>query len=208
VIDALHQISERLDGAGDLPSPLPEQLGGILGDGSRIVLVTGHRRENFGAGFLGICQGLKQLAEAQPQVNIVYPVHLNPQVKGPVHELLGRTANIHLIPPLDYLPFVALMKRCDLVLTDSGGIQEEAPGLGKPVLVMREKTERPEAVEAGTVRLVGTDPQRILSEVLHLLDDDRHYARMSEASNPYGDGHAADRIREHIETILSEVHAV
>ncbi|MBM65400.1 MAG: UDP-N-acetylglucosamine 2-epimerase (non-hydrolyzing) [Myxococcales bacterium] len=202
VIDALHQVSARLDRQDGFPAPLNEQLGSVLDGQARLVLVTGHRRENFGAGFLEICRGLKRLAEARPAVNIIYPVHLNPKVKGPVHELLGAVPNIHLIPPLDYLPFVALMRRCDVVLTDSGGIQEEAPGLGKPVLVMRDKTERPEAVAAGTVRLVGTDSDRIFEEVLLLLDDAEHYARMSEASNPYGDGQAAGRIRRHIESIL------
>ncbi|HBU48988.1 MAG TPA: UDP-N-acetylglucosamine 2-epimerase (non-hydrolyzing) [Myxococcales bacterium] len=202
VIDALHQVSARLDRYEGFPQPLPAELGGILSDSSRLVLVTGHRRENFGEGFLGICQGLKRLAQSQPKVNIVYPVHLNPRVKEPVHELLGDISNVYLIPPLDYLPFVALMRRSDMVLTDSGGIQEEAPGLGKPVLVMREKTERPEALAAGTVRLVGTDPERIVNEALQLLEDPRHYAQMSEASNPYGDGLASGRIRHHLESVL------
>ena len=159
----------------------------------RTILVTGHRRENFGDGFERICRALGRLAE-RTDVQIVYPVHLNPNVLGPVREALGNRDNVHLIEPLDYLPFVALMDRADLIITDSGGVQEEAPSLGKPVLVMRETTERPEAVEAGTVRLVGTDEDRIVREATRLLDDPKAYAAMSRAHNPYGDGQAASRI--------------
>lgn len=202
VIDALHHVSALLEARGSLPEPLTEVLGNVVTGDASILLVTGHRRENFGAGFLGICDGLKRVAEDHPDLQLVYPVHLNPNVKGPVYERLGDLPNIHLIAPLDYLPFVALMRRSTMVLTDSGGIQEEAPGLGKPVLVMREKTERPEAVRAGTVRLVGTDPERIQAEVNWLLTEEAHYSRMSEATNPYGDGQAAGRILEHLEAIF------
>lgn len=167
----------------------------------RLILITGHRRENFGEGFLNICSAIKELAIKYPNVDFVYPVHLNPNVKQPVFEILGgrennMLTNIHLIAPLDYLPFVYLMNKCYLVLTDSGGIQEEAPGLGKPVLVMRDTTERPEAVSAGTVLLVGTNKEKIITEVIRLLNDQVHYFTMSQATNPYGDGHASERIVE------------
>jgi UDP-N-acetylglucosamine 2-epimerase (non-hydrolysing) len=167
----------------------------------RLVLITGHRRENFGDGFLNICHAIKEVALNYPDVDFVYPVHLNPNVMQPVNEILGNKTgellkNVHLIAPLDYLPFVYLMSKSYLVLTDSGGIQEEAPGLGKPVLVMRDTTERPEALEAGTVLLVGTDRIKIVSEMKRLLDDKHHYHIMSQASNPYGDGNACSRIIE------------
>jgi UDP-N-acetylglucosamine 2-epimerase (non-hydrolysing) len=167
----------------------------------RLVLITGHRRENFGEGFLNICQAIKELAIQYPEADFVYPVHLNPNVKQPVLEILGNNGksilpNIYLISPLDYLPFVFLMSKSYLVLTDSGGIQEEAPGLGKPVLVMRDTTERPEAVDAGTVLLVGTKKDKILEEVIRLFNDKEHYFSMSRAINPYGDGHACERIVE------------
>jgi UDP-N-acetylglucosamine 2-epimerase (non-hydrolysing) len=170
----------------------------------RLVLITGHRRENFGNGFLNICYAINELAIRYPEVDFVYPVHLNPNVIEPVNEILGKNTsdssqkllNVYLIAPLDYIPFVYLMNKSFLVLTDSGGIQEEAPGLGKPVLVMRDTTERPEAVEAGTVLLVGTDKNRIFTEVAHLLDDMDHYTKMSKASNPYGDGKASERIAD------------
>jgi UDP-N-acetylglucosamine 2-epimerase (non-hydrolysing) len=169
----------------------------------RLVLITGHRRENFGDGFLNICHAIKKLAVHYPDTDFVYPVHLNPNVKKPVYEILGSNGNgtvpnVHLIAPLDYLPFVWLMSKSYLVLTDSGGIQEEAPGLGKPVLVMRDTTERPEALKAGTVLLVGTNEQKIVTEVSRLLDDHSHYFNMSQASNPYGDGKASARIVEFI----------
>jgi UDP-N-acetylglucosamine 2-epimerase (non-hydrolysing) len=160
------------------------------------VLITGHRRENFGDGFVHICAALRALAGAHRDVRFVYPVHLNPNVQRPVIDLLSGLENVHLIAPLDYEPFVYLLKHCTLVLTDSGGIQEEAPSLGKPVLVMREVTERPEAVEAGTVRLVGAHRERIFENVSVLLRDQAVYDRMSHAHNPYGDGAAADRIAQ------------
>jgi UDP-N-acetylglucosamine 2-epimerase (non-hydrolysing) len=171
-------------------------------EGRKLVLITGHRRENFGDGFLNICHAIKELALAHPDVDFVYPVHLNPNVLAPVKEILGGGSsdkisalnNVYLLHPLDYLPFVYMMSRSFLVLTDSGGIQEEAPGLGKPVLVMRDTTERPEAVDAGTVLLVGTVKERIVKEVDRLLTDLPHYAKMSQANNPYGDGQACQRI--------------
>lgn len=163
---------------------------------SRMILVTGHRRENFGSGFENICLALAEIAVEYPDVEIVYPVHLNPNVQEPVKRILGdgKLKNIHLIEPVDYLPFIWLMDRSYLIITDSGGVQEEAPSLGKPVLVMRETTERPEAVEAGTVKLVGTDRDRIVAEARLLLEDSRAYEQMSQAHNPYGDGKAASRI--------------
>jgi len=158
------------------------------------ILVTGHRRENFGDGFLHICKAISKLAEEHPEIDIVYPVHLNPNVQKPVYELLSGLSNVYLIPPLDYLPFIYAMQHSKLLLTDSGGVQEEAPSLGKPVLVMRDTTERPEAVEAGTVKLVGTDYATIVSEVNSLLADKELYRQMSETHNPYGDGKACERI--------------
>ena len=163
--------------------------------GSReYILVTGHRRENFGEGFLHICKAIKELAALHPDMDIVYPVHLNPNVQKPVYELLSGVDNVYLISPLDYLPFIYAMQHSTLLLTDSGGVQEEAPSLGKPVLVMRDTTERPEAVEAGTVKLVGTDAEAIVSNVTALLQDKEMYKRMSETHNPYGDGQACERI--------------
>lgn len=161
---------------------------------SRVILVTGHRRENFGDGFENICRALKQIADLFTDVDIIYPVHLNPNVQEPVQRILGDCRGVHLIDPLEYLPFLLLMDRCHLVITDSGGVQEEAPSLGKPVLVMRDTTERPEAVDAGTVKLVGTDAQRIVAETARLLSDDEAYHAMSLAHNPYGDGKAVERI--------------
>jgi UDP-N-acetylglucosamine 2-epimerase (non-hydrolysing) len=158
------------------------------------ILVTGHRRENFGRGFQDICDALLALANRYPDHRIIYPVHLNPNVRDVVHQRLGSSSNILLLPPVDYRLFVSLMSRCTIALTDSGGVQEEAPSLGKPVLVMRETTERPEGVEAGTVRLVGTDPERIETEIARLLDDEQAYSEMASRKNPYGDGHAAERI--------------
>lgn len=170
----------------------------------RFVLITGHRRENFGSGFLAICEAIRQLAARYPDVHFVYPVHLNPNVQKPVFELIDGYANIHLIDPLEYEPFVYLLKHAYIVLTDSGGIQEEAPSLGKPVLVMRDVTERPEAVEAGTVRLVGADTAKIVSNVSELLSDDQSYLAMSKAHNPYGDGKASQRIVETFKTTSTE----
>ncbi len=200
VIDALLSIVKRLNDNDDLRLRLDGEFD-YLDTSRKLVLVTGHRRENFGSGFESICLALRDLAE-RSDIEIVYPVHLNPNVMEPVHRLLGGLSNIHLIEPLDYVPFVYLMKRSYLILTDSGGMQEEAPSLGKPVLVMRQTTERPEAVDAGTVRLVGTDRQRIVSESNHLLDSEKHYLTMSRAHNPYGDGHASEQI---VEVLLNEI---
>ena len=196
VIDALLQITDRLQDDSPLRGELDRQFS-YLDQARRLILVTGHRRENFGDGFKRICQALGRLA-ARDDVEIIYPVHLNPNVQDPVNRLLGDTPNLHLTEPLDYLPFVYLMQRADLVITDSGGIQEEAPSLGKPVLVMRDVTERPEAVDAGTVKLVGTDVDAIVGESQRLLDDADAYAVMSRAHNPYGDGKASGRIVEEI----------
>ena len=197
VIDALYWVSDQIgeDSARDA-----DLKAGIAKSGfdfspeRRVILITAHRRENFGAGFQNICKAFATLAENNPECDLVYPVHLNPNVQKPVHELLGDKPNIHLIAPLDYEPFIWLMDKSHIVLTDSGGIQEEAPGLGKPVMVMRETTERPEAVEAGTVKLVGTDSALIVNEIQTLLDDESAYAKMSLAHNPYGDGNACRRI--------------
>lgn len=199
VIDALINVSRRIDKDVVLKKKLADQFT-FLDESRQLVLVTGHRRENFGAGFESMCQALKDIA-ADPSVQVVYPVHLNPQVQEPVKRILGNTTNVHLIAPLDYLPFVYLMKQSHLILTDSGGVQEEAPSLGKPVLVMRNTTERPEAVAAGTVRLVGTDRNTIVSETQRLLADSSAYQSMARAHNPYGDGLACKRIREIFEKI-------
>lgn len=195
VIDALFQIVRRFDEDKALGGSLAAQFP-FLNPECRVVLVTGHRRESFGGGFERICEALRRTAEAFPDVDIVYPVHLNPNVREPVNRLLRGLNNIHLIEPLDYLPFVYLMSRSYLILTDSGGIQEEAPSLGKPVLVMRETTERPEAVEAGTVELVGTDVEKIVGRLKSLLNDQAAYDAMSLAHNPYGDGQACERVLE------------
>lgn len=193
VIDALLQVRERLthdDALGKLADgALPSFAGG-----RRLVLVTGHRRESFGGGFERICSALARIAHASPDVDIVYPVHLNPNVREPVNRLLTGIPNVHLIEPLDYLPFVRLMDRAHLILTDSGGIQEEAPSLHKPVLVMRDTTERQEAVDAGVVKLVGTGEQNIVDGVMQLLSDKDAYAAMSRGGNPYGHGRACDLI--------------
>ena len=191
VIDALHQVVARIEDDPGFQAECAIGLG--LDPARRLILVTGHRRENFGPGFNRICSALARLA-ARPDVQIVYPVHLNPKVRGPVERRLGSLPNVRLLPPQDYLPFVYLMRRADLILTDSGGVQEEAPSFGKPVLVMRDTTERPEAVEAGTVRMVGTDEDCIVAGVHKLLDDRAAYQAMSFAHNPYGDGQAAGRI--------------
>jgi UDP-N-acetylglucosamine 2-epimerase (non-hydrolysing) len=197
VIDALFWVLKRIDSdparQSRISSFLSEQLP-FKWQTEKFVLITGHRRENFGAGFLAICEAIRQLAVRYPSVHFVYPVHLNPNVQNPVFELIDGVPNIHLIAPLEYEPFVYLLKHAYLVLTDSGGIQEEAPSLGKPVLVMRDVTERPEAVEAGTVRLVGADTNKIVSHVSELLDDEQSYLKMSKAHNPYGDGMASERI--------------
>jgi UDP-N-acetylglucosamine 2-epimerase (non-hydrolysing) len=193
VVDALAQVVAKLDGSRELRASLDERFAFLDGH-TRIVLVTGHRRESFGGGFERICEALRTVASRFPETGIVYPVHLNPNVREPVHRVLGGVPNVHLIEPVDYLSFVYLMDRATLILTDSGGIQEEAPSLGKPVLVMRDTTERPEGVAAGTVRLVGTDVATITSQVTLLLTDADAYRAMSAAVNPYGDGRACARI--------------
>ncbi|MGM0952121.1 MAG: non-hydrolyzing UDP-N-acetylglucosamine 2-epimerase [Pseudomonadota bacterium] len=197
VIDALFRIVERFDKDSELADSLAGQFL-FLKPERRVVLVTGHRRESFGGGFERICEALNRTARAFPDVDIVYPVHLNPNVREPVNRLLKGLKNVHLIEPLDYLPFVYLMSRSYLILTDSGGIQEEAPSLGKPVLVMRDTTERPEALDAGTVELVGTNVECICERVQALLDDEHTYQKMSLAHNPYGDGNASSRILDAI----------
>lgn len=197
VIDALYWVLNRISNDTNNEAKLVRNLGELLSFNwhkERFVLITGHRRENFGAGFKQICLALKELALMFSDVHFVYPVHLNPNVQKPVHSMLGELNNVHLIHPLDYEPFVYLLKHCYLVLTDSGGVQEEAPSLGKPVLVMRYKTERPEAVEAGTVKLVGANKELIISGVKRLLNDKIEYQKMSLAHNPYGDGRACERI--------------
>ena len=193
VIDALLQVRQKIVENQTLQQAFQKQFA-FLEANKRLVLVTGHRRENFGGGFERICEALAQLAKVFPDVNIVYPVHLNPNVQEPVNRLLAGITNVHLIEPLDYLPFVYLMDRSTIILTDSGGIQEEAPSLGKPVLVLRDTTERPEAVAAGTVRLTGTDVDRIVSEASLLLSDTAAYEAMAFSHNPYGDGLACARI--------------
>lgn len=193
VIDALLEVTRRIEEQPQLRAQFDERFDAVSPD-RRLILVTGHRRESFGAGFERICTALGRIADAFPQVDIVYPVHLNPNVLGPVRSTLGARDNIHLIEPLDYLPFVYLMNRAHIIITDSGGVQEEAPSLGKPVLVMRETTERPEAVEAGTVRLVGTDVAKIVDQATRLMTDRAAYEEMSYAHNPYGDGKATGRI--------------
>ena len=192
VIDALLTVVDKIRNNTQLQQALDAQLPDIR-DGKRLILVTGHRRENFGEGFLNICRALAELAD-NPNLQIIYPVHLNPNVRRPVYKALGDHDNIQLIEPLDYLPFVRLMDKAHIILTDSGGIQEEAPSLGKPVLVMRDTTERPEAVDEGTVRLVGTDKNKIVSEVNRLLESEDDYQVMARAHNPYGDGKATGRI--------------
>lgn len=206
VIDALYMVIDKIKGSTTLSSRLDNELREAgydterLNNGSkrRMVLITGHRRENFGDGFISMCSAIKHLTEIHPDVDFVYPMHLNPNVRKPIHEVFGENLsgldNMFFIEPLEYLSFVHLMSKSHIVLTDSGGIQEEAPGLGKPVLVMRDTTERPEALAAGTVRLVGTDYTKIVVEVSQLLDNPKHYEAMSKAVNPYGDGKACDRI--------------
>jgi UDP-N-acetylglucosamine 2-epimerase (non-hydrolysing) len=199
VVDALLHARDRLLADPATLHRLDGQFS-FLRARAGLVLITGHRRENFGDGFDRICTAIRTLAEEFADVDFVYPVHLNPNVQGPVHRFLAGMPNVHLVAPLDYLPFVYLMNRSHVILTDSGGIQEEAPSLGKPVLVMRDTTERPEAVAAGTVRLVGTDTARIVQGVRTLLTDPAEYARMSVSHNPYGDGHAAERIAQAVVT--------
>ena len=206
VIDALYMVVDKIKADASLRDRLHDLLAengydtGRLTDGRRLVLITGHRRENFGEGFINICTAIKQLAEANPGVDFVYPMHLNPNVRRPIAEVFGNDLkaypNIFFIEPLEYLTFVYLMEKAAVILTDSGGIQEEAPGLGKPVLVMRDTTERPEALDAGTVKLVGTSRQAIVENLQALLDDEALYASMAQAVNPYGDGKACRRIAD------------
>jgi UDP-N-acetylglucosamine 2-epimerase (non-hydrolysing) len=201
VIDALLAVVHKLRNDAQAQKNLQERFA-FLDPTRRLILVTGHRRENFGQGFQKNCQAFADIASEHGDVEILYPVHLNPNVRQPVSEILAarKLYNVHLIEPVDYLPFVYLMDRAHLIITDSGGVQEEAPSLGKPVLVMRETTERPEAVDAGTVRLVGTSREKIVGEARRLLTDEAEYAKMSRAHNPYGDGKAVQRI---VESILS-----
>ena len=196
VIDALQLVIKRIDTDRFLKLNIEKAIiqSGFKRINSKYVLVTCHRRENFGKGFLNICEALKVLAEGNPDINILYPVHLNPNVRKPVNELLSNISNIRLVEPFQYEEFVYLMSKSYLILTDSGGIQEEAPSLGKPVLVMRDTTERPEAVEAGTVKLIGSDQDNIIKEVQKLLNDNSEYQKMSKAHNPYGNGNASEKI--------------
>ena len=204
VIDALYWVVDKIKNDKALDIELDMELKcagydvGRLSNGKKLVLITGHRRENFGEGFIRMCNAIKTLTEKYPEVDFVYPMHLNPNVRKPIHEVFGKDLsdldNMFFIEPLEYLVFVSLMEKSSIVLTDSGGIQEEAPGLGKPVLVMRNTTERPEALDAGTVKLVGTDYDKIVGEVSRLLDDETYYNQMSHAVNPYGDGLACERI--------------
>ncbi len=207
VVDALLWVRDRLEASGvtlqsvaaatKIPAEFVQRF--MQPKDSRWILVTGHRRESFGGGFERICESLAELSRLFPDVGILYPVHLNPNVREPVSRLLGKNPSIALIEPVDYLQFVWLMNRCTFLLSDSGGVQEEAPSLGKPVLVMRETTERPEGVAAGTCRLVGTDPDRIITEARLLLDDETEYRRRSALANPYGDGKSSQRIRHVLE---------
>ncbi len=208
VIDALHMVVAKLKDDESQRNKLAQELladgydVSRLENGRRLVLITGHRRENFGDGFVNICRAIATLSERYPQVDFLYPMHLNPNVRNPIHDAFGRDlkelGNLFFIEPLEYLKFVFIMSKAHIVLTDSGGIQEEAPGLGKPVLVMRDTTERPEALEAGTVKLVGTDYDKMVGEVSTLLDDTAAYNRMSQAVNPYGDGKVCPRIVNHL----------
>ncbi|AAO09284.2 UDP-N-acetylglucosamine 2-epimerase [Vibrio vulnificus CMCP6] len=193
VIDALLMVKEKIEQDADLKATLAAQFP-YLDENKKLILVTGHRRESFGGGFERICEALAQTAKQHPEVQILYPMHLNPNVREPVNRILGSVENVLLIEPQQYLPFIYLMDRANIILTDSGGIQEEAPSLGKPVLVMRDTTERPEAVAAGTVKLVGTDVEKIVSNLNTLLSDSEAYQAMSFAHNPYGDGKACQRI--------------
>lgn len=211
VIDALYMVVDKIKRDKALDAELEALLKNAgydvnrLANGKKLVLITGHRRENFGDGFIHMCTAIKDLTKKYPDVDFVYPMHLNPNVRKPIHEVFGEDlsnlGNMFFIEPLEYLSFVYLMEKSTIVLTDSGGIQEEAPGLGKPVLVMRDTTERPEALEAGTVKLVGTNYERIVQEISELIDNQEYYDRMSKAVNPYGDGLACNRIVKKISSI-------
>ena len=201
VIDALHMVVNKIHNDRQLQVETEHIIlnkGYEIKKDKKIILITGHRRENFGEGFIHICEAIKEISLKYPLVDLVYPVHLNPNVQKPVNEILQDQNNIYLCEPIEYLPFIYLMENSYLILTDSGGIQEEAPSLGKPVLVMRNTTERPEAVDAGTVKLVGTDKKLIIREITRLMDDREYYDEMSKAHNPYGDGHAVERILQHL----------
>jgi len=189
----LEKIKKSQPSLGDLEP--------IISNDRKIVLITGHRRENFGEGFKNICEAIRSLSKMFPEISFIYPVHLNPNVQKPVHQILGKISNVHLVPPISYVPFVRLMNSAHIILTDSGGIQEEAPSLGKPVLVMREVTERPEGVKAGTAILVGTNKNNIIKETSRLINDDAAWNAMSRTSNPYGDGNAALRIITYLENL-------
>jgi UDP-N-acetylglucosamine 2-epimerase (non-hydrolysing) len=209
VIDALFVMLEKIESDKDLKNRIIKKLSSYFNSQLSIlnfqfILVTGHRRENFGEGFLNICNALKEIAINNPDINIIYPVHLNPNVQKPVNKILRGIKNIYLIEPLEYPEFVYLMSKSYLILTDSGGIQEEAPSLGKPVLVMRDTTERPEAIKAGTVKLVGTNKDKIINEVEKLLNDRNEYDKMSKAHNPYGDGKASQKICDFLRKVISE----
>jgi UDP-N-acetylglucosamine 2-epimerase (non-hydrolysing) len=204
VIDALFLALDKIKNDKDLESKIKNQISNFnyeIKDDKKIILVTGHRRENHGQGFINICEALKTIAINNPDIDIVYPVHLNPNVQKPVKEILSNISNVHLIEPLQYEQFIYLMDKSYFIITDSGGVQEEAPSLGKPVLVMRDTTERPEAVEAGTVKLVGTHTETIIKEAQKLLNDTIKYEKMSKAHNPYGDGKACERIVEFIKGV-------
>lgn len=203
VIDALFLALEKIKSNKQLETDIIDHLATLdyeLKQDKKIILVTGHRRENHGQGFINICSALKEIALSNPDIDIVYPVHLNPNVQKPVKELLTNVENIYLIDPLQYVQFIYMMDKSYFIITDSGGVQEEAPSLGKPVLVMRDTTERPEALDAGTVKLVGTDTELIIKEAQELLDNKESYGRMSKASNPYGDGHACQKVINFLKT--------
>jgi UDP-N-acetylglucosamine 2-epimerase (non-hydrolysing) len=203
VIDALFLALDKIEKNDELKTKIVESINSQyeIKEDKKLILVTGHRRENFGDGFINICEALKTLAINNPDVDIVYPVHLNPNVQKPVKEILSDTKNVYLIDPLQYEQFIYMMNKSYFIITDSGGVQEEAPSLGKPVLVMRDTTERPEAVEAGTVKLVGTNKEIIIKEAQNLIDNQEEYNKMSKAHNPYGDGKACERIVEFIRKV-------
>lgn len=206
VIDALYMVVEKIKADKELQIEIEstiKQKGYALKKNKKFVLITGHRRENFGDGFINMCNAIKEIAIKYPDVDLLYPVHLNPNVQKPVYDILKGINNVFLCEPLEYLPFVYLMDKSYIILTDSGGIQEEAPSLGKPVLVMRDTTERPEAIDAGTVKLVGTDKYRIIDEVSRLINDIDYYLSISKAHNPYGDGNATERIIKHISRVFT-----
>ena len=203
VIDSLLWVSDKLEKDVNFKSSLLKDFE-FLDNENRTILVTGHRRESFGKGFENICKGLLKIVNKFSDTQILYPVHLNPNVQEPVNRILGNHSRIHLVEPLDYLPFVYAMKKSFLIITDSGGVQEEAPSLGKPVLVMRDTTERPEAIDAGTVKLVGSDPEKIFMEASKLLNEENEYKKMSFAHNPYGDGKACERIKFEIQKLIAK----